>query len=105
KEPFYYLFENLYVVKTPEMSPNVESCIEDLFDRELFKTEIDGKTFDPRKKHGAAGKYGKFVFAEQVIKPQVDKINFSGFLPLLNRIAAALEDYETRRLDSAAALT
>ena len=105
KEPFYYLFENLYLVKTPEMDPDPKSCIEDLFHPELFKTEIDGKIFDPRKKHGAAGKYGKFVFAEQVIKPKVDTIDFSGFLPLLNRIAATLQDYETRRLGSAVALT
>lgn len=30
----------------------------DLFDIALLKTVIDGKVFDPSKKHGEAGKYG-----------------------------------------------
>jgi RNA-directed DNA polymerase len=101
KEPFYYLFANLYLVKTPEMYPDPVSCIEDFFNPELFKTKINGKTFDPKKKHGASDKYGKFVFAEHVVKPKADTIDFSGFSPLLNRIVAALQDYETRKVDLA----
>jgi hypothetical protein len=100
-EPFYYLFENLYLVKTPEMDPNPQSCIEDFFDPELFKTEINGKTFDSKKKHGAVGKYGKHLFAEKVIKPKADTIDFSGFAPLLDRIVGAIQDYGSRNLPSA----
>lgn len=47
---FYHLHENLYLVKTPENGTDPKSCIEDLFDPELLKTPIDGKTFDFSKK-------------------------------------------------------
>ena len=69
------------------------SCIEDLFEPALRKTVIDGKVFDPNKKHGEAGKYGKARFAEKVVQPQKDKIDFSKFADLLDRIVAVLDDY------------
>ena len=96
EERFYYLFRNLYIVKTPEKDDTGKSCIENFFDAKLFETVIDGKTFDPRKKHGAADKYSKSVFAERVIRPRSEKIDFTGFSGLLDRIAAVLRDYKTR---------
>jgi hypothetical protein len=93
-DAFYHLFENVYLVKTPEqVGKDPRSCIEDLFDPELLKTEIDGKVFDIDKEHDEPGKYGKVVFAEKVVKPRVSEINFSRFEPLLSRIAAVLNDY------------
>ena len=68
-----------------------------LYLEEFFKTEIKGKTYDPKKEHGVADKYSKF--AERVIKPNADTIEFSGFAPLLNRIVAVLQNYEARCLD------
>jgi RNA-directed DNA polymerase len=100
-EPFYHLFANLYLVKTPEINEDSKSRIEDFFDPELFKTEINGKTFDPNKKYGAADSYSKVVFAEQVIKPRADNIDFSGFAPLLDRIVAVLQDYAVQRTRAA----
>ena len=68
KDLFYHMSANLYVIKTPEsIGLNPKSRIEDLFDQTLLTTVIDGKTFDPDKEHGADGKYGKLVFAENVI--------------------------------------
>lgn len=90
---FYRLGPNLYLIKTPEMGPTGKSCIEDLFDPALLKTEIDGKKFDANKKHGDPRKYGKQRFAEKVVQPQKDTINFSQFSALLDRIVAALNDY------------
>jgi hypothetical protein len=75
-----------------------------MFDTDLLKSVVAGKTFDPDKEHGADGNYGKYVFAEKVIKPQSDTIDFSGFVLLLDRIVAVLQDYETRILASAIAL-
>lgn len=92
-DPFYRLAANLYLIKTPEIGAKGTSCIEDSFDPALLKTVIDGKVFDPNKKHGEAGKYGKARFAEKVVKPQKDTINFSKFAGLLDRIVAALDDY------------
>lgn len=99
-ESFYYLDANLYLVKTPENGADSKSCIEDLFDPELLKTPIGEKQFDPSKEHDADGKYGKVVFAKQVVRPNADNINFSRFGKLLERIAAVLDDYEKRKSSS-----
>lgn len=90
---FYRLGPNLYLIKTPEIGVTGKSCIEDLFDPSLLKTEIDGKVFDPYKKHNEPGKYGKQRFAEKVVQPHKDVIDFSGFEALLVRITAVLDDY------------
>lgn len=92
-DAFYRLGPNLYLIKTPETGPKGKSCIEDLFDPALLKTAIDGKKFDANKKHGEPGKYGKQRFAEKVVQPQKDTIDFSKFSGLLDRIVAALNDY------------
>jgi RNA-directed DNA polymerase len=90
---FYRLADNLYLVKTPETGAKGITCIEDFFDKSLTATKIDGKVFDPDKKHGEAGKYGKVVFAEKVVRPNVATINFSKFERLLDRLTAVLDDY------------
>ncbi len=91
---FYYLGLNLYLVKTPEQpaAPHT-SFIEAFFDAVALATELDGKTFDPDKEHDAPGKYGKTVFAARVVEPGADKIDFSGFAPLLDRIVAVLDHH------------
>jgi len=94
-DPFYYITDNLYLVKTIENEASVKSCIEDCFQPALLKTKVKGKSFNPAKYGGATGGYSKYVFAEQVVKPNVDKINFDGFKPLLDRIAAAIENYKS----------
>lgn len=80
-------------MKTPESPILNKSCIEDLFKPALLLTSIDGKTFDPAKEHAAPGKYGKLVFAEKVVRPNVDKIDFSAFTPLLDRILATIANH------------
>lgn len=92
-EPFYHLHENLYLVKTPENGKDGKSCIEDLFDPELLKTCIDGKTFDPSEKHDPDKTYGKIVFAKKVVS-NADKTDFPGFEKLLDRIVAVLVHYK-----------
>ncbi|AQS88472.1 ribonuclease H [Neoasaia chiangmaiensis NBRC 101099] len=92
-DAFYRLGPNLYLIKTPETGPKGKSCIEDLFDPTLLKAEIDGKKFDVNKKHGEPGKYGKQIFAEKVVRPKKDIIDFSKFSGLLDRIVSALDDY------------
>lgn len=92
-DPFYYITDNLYLVKTVKKGNSGKSCIEDCFEQSLLKTKIGGKSCDPSKDGGSSGGYGKYVFAERVVKPNADKINVDGFKPLLARIAAAIEDY------------
>jgi RNA-directed DNA polymerase len=81
---------NLNLIKTPETG---KTCIEDLFDPALLKKEVNGKKFALDKKHNEAGKYGKAVFAEKVVRPDVATIDFTKFAPLLDRIVAVLDDY------------
>lgn len=96
-EPFYHLCKNLYLIKTPEKKgKSAKSYIEELFDRKTLATKIGDKKFDPNKAHDAEDMYGKLVFAEKVIKPNIKNINFSGFEPMLDRIVAVLEDYKVR---------
>ena len=96
-EPFYYLHSNLYLVKTPENGKDNKSRIEDLFASKWFKFCVDGKTFDPSKDHNTDNTYGKTVFAEKVVIPNADKIDFSKFGKLLDRIVAVLDDYEKQK--------
>ncbi len=93
-EPFFHITDNLYLVKTPETGASGASCIEDFFDSALLATEVDGKKFNPKKDHGADGEYGKFVFAEKVVRPNAGTINFADFAPLLQRIVAVIDHYQ-----------
>lgn len=97
---FYHLGLNLYLVKTPEAGSNQHSCIEDLFSPDLLDTKLNGKAFDPDKLPEDDGEYGNFKFAEQVVRPNAAAIDFSGFVPLLERIASALTDYKARLASS-----
>ena len=96
-ELFYHLHSNLYLVKTPEKGKDGQSCIEDLFNPKLLETSIDGKTFDPSEEHNTDNTYGKTIFAKKVVIPNADKIDFSKFGELLDRIAAVLDDYEKKK--------
>ena len=92
-ELFFRVTDNLYLVKTPEKGTDGVSCIENFFQLALLATKLDGKTFNPDKKHNADGEYGKFLFAEKVVRPGWSKIDFSGFAPLLNRFVAVIDNY------------
>ena len=91
--PFRHVAHNLYLVKTPESGESGRSGIEDFFDPALLETKLDGKKFNPDKKHGATGEYGNVIFAEKVVRPNADKIDFSKFDKILQRIVAVIEDY------------
>jgi RNA-directed DNA polymerase len=91
---FYHITENLYVVKTPEAGG--KSAIESLFPEVWRKTQLNGKKFNPSNTINPATEYSKEVFANSVVKPNASKIDFSGFDPLLQRIAAAIEHYRIK---------
>jgi RNA-directed DNA polymerase len=96
---FYYLGLNLYLVKTPEAETALHtSSIESFFDAATLATRLEGKGFDPHKEHEEPGKYGKIAFATRVIEPNVARIDFSGFRPLLSRLVAVLEHYEATKI-------
>lgn len=91
---FFKIFENLYLVKTPSLRGKQKTCIEDLFAPDTLAIKLQGKSFDPNKEHGDETTYGKVRFAERVIKPHKESVNFTGFAPLLQRITNAIDDYK-----------
>lgn len=91
--PFFHVTDNLYLVKTPELGAAGASCIENLFELSLLETELEGMKFNLKKDHGADGEYGKLIFAEKVVRPNAGTIDFTGFVPLLERIVAVMDHY------------
>jgi len=94
---FYHLCHNLYLIKTPEIGTAGESCMEDLFEASVLATTLDGKAFNPKDDKDTATQYGKFVFADKVVRPNYDKINFSQFAVILNRILAVMTHYSANK--------
>ena len=96
-ENFFHITQNLYLIKTPELGTSGKSYVEGLFEPALLKVEIEGKKFNPGKKIDPDTEYGKAVFAEKVVRPNADDIEFSGFKPLLERIVSVMEHYKEVR--------
>ncbi len=96
-DPFYYLGKNLYLVKVPEGTPATDRDMEDLFDPALLATKVGGKPFDKKKDHGDDKAYGKEIFANQVVRPNWQTVNFTNFIELLERIDQCIVDYSARR--------
>ena len=72
-----------------------EVTIEDYFANSVKLTELHGKLFNPGKSFDENINYGKYIFAERVIKANQANIDFYGFKPLLERITKAIEDYQS----------
>lgn len=91
-DPFYYLKDNLYLVKVPEKGIS-DRDIEELFPPAVLGELVDGKPFDKKKDHGDATAYGKVVFAEKVVRPKTGTAAFNDFEELLDRIASCIVHY------------
>ncbi len=95
-DDFYFVNYNLYIVKTPEIGPTGRSCIENFFDPLLLATTLGGKSFNPDNDIDTEKEYGKFAFADRVVRPNAESADFALFRPLLDRIIAVLDDYASR---------
>ncbi|MGY6627943.1 MAG: retron Ec67 family RNA-directed DNA polymerase/endonuclease [Oceanicaulis sp.] len=92
---FYHVTDNLYVVKSPE-NAGQKTSIEDLFSKKLLKSKLNEKVFNPVGPIDPSKEYSKEVFAKSVVKPNADKIDFSGFDPLLDRILKAIQHHAAK---------
>lgn len=90
---FVPILKNLYAVPTPLVAPAAQSKIEDFFADSLKRTLVEGKSFNPSKDLDKATQYGKKVFAHKVVRPAADRIDFSGFRPLLGNLAEAINKH------------
>lgn len=91
-DDFYHLASNVYVVFTPIDKPGDNSSIEDFFEPSLLANKIEGKAFNRDDKTLDRSKeYGKADFAAKIVRPNIAKINFDKFDPILARIEMAIE--------------
>lgn len=95
-EDFYNVIENLYIVKTPEDGTK-NTCIEDFFPKEWRNYKLKGKKLNTsNKSFNPLKDLSKEAFAKSVVKANADKIDFSGFDPLLERICKAIQDHAAK---------
>ncbi|MEZ0001627.1 retron Ec67 family RNA-directed DNA polymerase/endonuclease [Sinorhizobium fredii] len=89
-DPFYHVYENLYVVPVPKAG----AAIEDLFDPALLARTLDGKKFNKsNKKFDLTKFYGKNDFATRIVAPERNSIDFSGFEAMLQAICDVTVHY------------
>lgn len=93
---FVHVFGNLYVVATPVEREGTGSEIEDFLPDTVRTVKLGGKTFSTDSKADSTLHFGKAILASHV-RENASKIDFTGFTSILDRITAAIEDYETKR--------
>src|SRR5271170_5681088 len=95
-EQYYFVYQNLYVVAVPKVGVAF-TAMEQLFEPELLKTKLNGKTLDLTNKEVDGRKfYSKNEFSIEIIQKKQDAVNFDGFKPLLDAVAAVQTDYAIR---------
>ena len=94
-EPFVHVLKNVYAMPTPKSPGDTQSKIEDFFSAETKAIPHGGKTFNDAKNADKAKHFSKRVFAHQVVRPNADKIDFTGFRPLLTNMAAAIQKHRS----------
>lgn len=92
---FYNVVENLYIVKTTENSSK-DTCIEDMFPEKWRDHKINGKKLNTASKIDPSKDLSKEAFAKSVVKANADKIDFSGFDPLLERICKVIHHHAAK---------
>lgn len=96
RAPFIHVVGNLYVVPTPPVGAKRDTDIECLFHNDALDEKLSGKSFNKHKEIDTGTEYGKAAFALNVVAKKSGTLNFDGFIPLLQRIEAAIADYRAR---------
>lgn len=94
KAPFYKIFKNLYIVATPLIVGLKNTMIENFLDKAVTDRVVNGKTFSWSNHYEKDKSYNKNFLAEFIVKKEKSSIKFDGFIPLLDRINAVIEDFE-----------
>lgn len=93
---FTHVRGNLYVTAIPSPIGTSTAAIESCFDAATLSTKVDGKSFNSTKSFDDKLHFGKVVFAHKVVTVNADKIDFSGFRPLLKNLVATIADHRKR---------
>lgn len=81
---------NLFLITNQLIDGNVESEIEDLFDKSTLETIIDGRKLVLKDKYDTKQFYGKEIFSKYVIN-NYEKIDFSNFKCILDNIVSIIK--------------
>lgn len=95
-DPFVHIAGNLYMVLTPLTAGATESIIEDCFAQEIKSLSLGGKTFNADNNADSSRYFGKHILS-QYIRENAAKIEFAGFVELLDRITAAIEAHQSKQ--------
>lgn len=93
RKNYIHVYENLYIIFTPMISDK-DSCIEDLYDKEILETKLNGKKFKNSNVDLKIDEYSKNYFAKYVIQNNIENINFSNFKSILNAIDEIIRIYQ-----------
>jgi hypothetical protein len=88
-------------VLTPLVNGAKSSEIEGCFDDSILKLKLGGKTFSTDQKADPNLHFGKHILS-QYVRENAARIDFTGFSGVLDRISAAIEDYEAKNTIAAA---
>lgn len=91
---YVFAHPNLYVVCVPNHGRD-DAVIESLFSEDLLKSKLGGKVLNVGNKKSGDGEYGKMYFAKYIV-PNASAGDVTGFKPLLNFIAEAIDDFKRR---------
>jgi RNA-directed DNA polymerase len=94
-DSFVQVMGNMYVVLTPLKSGATQSEIEDCFDDSIRTLNLGGKTFSTDSNPDPNLHFGKHILS-QYVRNNASQIDFTGFASILDRITAAIEDYEAK---------
>lgn len=92
---FVHAIHNLYIVLTPLNPKGEDTDIEYLFDDATRLKQHNGKHFNTVDKRNNETDLSKHAFATHIVKAQKGSINFNGLKPLLERITAAINHYNS----------
>jgi hypothetical protein len=82
-------------VPTPLQAGVKQSEIEDCFDDTIKNLNLGGKTFHPDDKADSNLHFGKHILS-QYVRDNAARVDFTGFAGVLDRITAAIQDYEAK---------
>lgn len=95
-DPFTHIAGNLYMVFTPLKAGATKSAIEDCFADTIKNLNLGGKTFNPDSKADSSRYFSKHILS-QYVRDNAAKIDFTGFVGLLDRITAAIEAHQSKQ--------
>ena len=92
---FYHINNNLYLVKIPHIGNESSVDIEDIFEEKWLKLKIDKKIFSRKNEYDNKTHYGIVDFAKKVIAKNFNLVNFNEFCPLLDRLVAVQDHFNS----------